>query len=113
MDYRKHYDRLIERARSRTVDGYTERHHVIPRCLGGSDASENLVRLTAEEHYLAHLLLVRLNPGVHGLVLAVMQMSGRSGPTVRRSNKFYGWLRRRHSEYMKNRYISPETLARM
>ena len=54
------YFRLIEAARARTPQGYVERHHVLPRCKGGSDAADNLVRLTAREHFLAHWLLYRM-----------------------------------------------------
>jgi hypothetical protein len=47
MDWALHYNRLIERARSRDLSGYVERHHVVPKCLGGG---EDRVRLTAREH---------------------------------------------------------------
>jgi 5-methylcytosine-specific restriction endonuclease McrA len=39
---------------------YTERHHIIPRSLGGSNNSTNLVKLTAKEHRLVHILLPRM-----------------------------------------------------
>jgi hypothetical protein len=94
MDYQKHYDRLIARARGRALNSYTERHHVLPRCLGGSDALCNIVRLTAEEHYVAHQILCKLHPRNPGLVYAAIAMAydahGR-----RQNNKLYGWLRRR------------------
>ena len=59
------YYQLIDRANSRTVDPnqYYETHHIIPRCMGGSDAKSNLVRFTAREHYIAHMLLVRMTTG--------------------------------------------------
>jgi hypothetical protein len=44
---------------NRELDCYTERHHIIPLCMGGSDDKENLVTLTAREHYIAHLLLTK------------------------------------------------------
>ena len=37
MNYFDHYDRLIARARTRVLEGYRERHHVLPRCMGGSN----------------------------------------------------------------------------
>ena len=64
MNYRRHYDRLIERARNRVLSGYVERHHVLPRCMGGGNESSNLVQLTAEEHYVAHQLLHKMHPDV-------------------------------------------------
>ena len=90
MNYSKIYASLIETARKRTVTGYTESHHIIPRCLGGDDSLTNLVDLTPEEHYLAHQLLVKIYPGNHSLVKAAIMMIPN-----RPSNKLYGWLRRR------------------
>ena len=63
MNYSNVYDSLILRARSRTsLEGYSERHHILPKSLGGSNESENLVDLTGREHYLAHKLLVKIYP---------------------------------------------------
>lgn len=98
MNYRRIYDILIERARGRAVTGYIERHHVIPRCIGGSDNSENIVALTPEEHYVAHQLLVKIHPGKRNLVFALKLMSGNNGRQGTRNNKLYGWHRRRFVE---------------
>ena len=92
MDYYKHYKKLIARASQRELTGYTENHHITPRCMGGTDDSDNLVRLTPEEHYVAHQLLVRIYPDNHKLVYAAMMMCAN-----RKGNKVYGWLRKRLS----------------
>jgi hypothetical protein len=42
---------------------YTERHHIIPKCIGGTDEPSNIVRLSAREHYIAHRLLVKFTIG--------------------------------------------------
>jgi len=52
------------------VDGYKERHHIIPECCGGETIEENLIDLTAQEHYEAHRLLAEENPDNYGLQLA-------------------------------------------
>jgi len=44
---------------------YTEVHHVIPRSIGGSDAPQNLVRLTYREHFVAHWLLTKFHRGAN------------------------------------------------
>lgn len=93
MNYQAHYDRLIQRARKRVLDGYVERHHVLPKCMGGNDADDNLVQLTAAEHFVAHQLLCKMYPGVKGLAFAVVAMCG--NPHAARSNKLYAWLRAR------------------
>lgn len=97
MDYKKHYDALITRAQTRTIDCYVEKHHIIPRCMGGDNDPINFVRLTPEEHYLAHQLLVKIYPGNHKLVFAA-QMMCITGKGQKRNNKQFGWLRRKFAE---------------
>jgi hypothetical protein len=114
MDYSRHYDVLITRAQDRSLSGYFEKHHIVPRCMGGTDEPDNLVRLTAEEHFVAHLLLVKIFPGNRKLVLAALAMGMNNGLTMRgATNKRHGWLRRRHSEAMKGRVVSPETREKL
>lgn len=102
MNYQKHYGLLIERARVRKLEGYSERHHITPKCLGGNDDPDNLVDLTPEEHYIAHQLLVKMYPSHPGLVWAAIKMTQNSFATTR-SNKLYGWLKRKHSAASKMR----------
>jgi len=61
MDYRRHYDKLIEKGKSRVLGEatYVEKHHIIPKSEGGADTEDNLVALTAREHFVAHWLLHR------------------------------------------------------
>ncbi len=94
MDYQKHYNKLIERARDRQINGYFEKHHVIPKCMGGSNDKNNIVKLTAAEHYLAHLLLINIYPHVKKLISAVFLMTGSTNNgSERHSNKKYAWVR--------------------
>ena len=82
MNYKQIHDSIIDRAKTRVLpkEVYTERHHIIPRCMGGSDDKSNLVDLTAKEHFIVHKLLVEINPNIYGLVLAVIfMMKGKSG----------------------------------
>jgi len=116
MDYQKHYDKLMRRAVSRKLDGYKERHHVIPRCMGGTDDKQNIVCLTPEEHYVAHQLLVMLHPGNVKLLWAAVAMTNGT-QNQKRSNRLYGWLRRElaanQSERMQGFKHSEETKKRM
>ena len=84
---------LIDRGRIRITEFYTEIHHIIPRCMGGSNDKTNLVSLTPEEHFVAHQLLVKIYPNNPKLVYAVRMMCFGN----RRSNKLYGWIKRRYS----------------
>lgn len=99
MNYAKIYGSLIDRARNRLLVGYKESHHVTPRCMGGDDSPENLVDLTPEEHYLAHLVLVKMYPGNRKLVYAANMMCSTVG---KRNNKLFGWLRRKMALAMVN-----------
>jgi len=60
MNYEILYNKIIENRKHNLVDGYTENHHIVPRSLGGSNDAENLVRLTAREHFLCHYLLAKM-----------------------------------------------------
>jgi len=75
MDYKKHYGLLCERGQVRVLENtYTEVHHIIPRCLGGSNDKENLTTLTAREHFIAHWLLSRVYPQDRKIQLAFKMM---------------------------------------
>lgn len=61
MNYLSIYIKLIERRKSFPLNHgeYGELHHITPRCMGGADHKDNLVRLSAKEHYVAHHLLYK------------------------------------------------------
>lgn len=67
MNYNKKYNQLIEKARlenrSKNQDIYYENHHIIPKCMDGSDNKYNLILLTAKEHFVAHHLLTKIHGG--------------------------------------------------
>jgi hypothetical protein len=63
MNYAKLYNQIIENRLNNPYDGYTEKHHIVPISLGGSDSKDNLVRLTAREHFICHWILVKMYKG--------------------------------------------------
>lgn len=64
--YTTWYNSIIENAKLRTTQiGYTEKHHIIPRSLGGNNEQSNLVKLTAKEHFICHMLLTKMTIGDH------------------------------------------------
>jgi plasmid stability protein len=107
MNYAAHYERLITRARGRLLVTYRERHHIVPRCMGGDDTTKNVVELTGEEHYVAHQLLVKMYPRSGKLAHAAMTMARRCS-----GNKAYGWLRRKHAEACRESW-TPERRAEL
>lgn len=99
MNYQKIYNNLICRTKVRT--GYVEKHHIVPRCLGGTDTKDNLIKLYPEEHYLAHLLLCKIHPENQKLLYAAMNMAtGSMINNGKRNNKDFGWLRRKYADSM-------------
>lgn len=71
MNYQKIYNQLIEKRQINKIcikeykhlyplEPSPERHHIIPKSLGGSNKKDNLVILTCREHFVAHQLLVKI-----------------------------------------------------
>lgn len=113
MDYGQIYSDLVQRGLDRTLDNdvYVERHHVWPKCMGGPDEESNIVKFTAEEHFLAHQLLVKMFPDNHKLVYACKAMSMNSNGRV--SMKMYGWIRRKLSNARTGKKHSQETCRKI
>jgi hypothetical protein len=63
MNYLSIYNSIMQQARNRTLEHGFERHHVIPKSLGGANNLSNLVQLTLREHFVAHKLLTRIHTG--------------------------------------------------
>ena len=55
--YKLWHDKIIAKAKNRILEGYKEIHHIIPKSCGGSNDKDNLIALTAREHYIIHMLL--------------------------------------------------------
>lgn len=60
MNYDRIYSEIIINRKSNPYIGYTEKHHILPRSLGGNNKAENIVRLSAREHFICHWLLVKI-----------------------------------------------------
>lgn len=97
MNYQEHYDRLVSRAKERKLDCYTESHHIVPKCMGGTDDKDNLILLTAREHFIAHLLLMKIHPESYGLIYALNMMCVSNVAQHRSMNRMYGWLKEKFS----------------
>jgi len=103
VDYHRVYENLMQRAVERkwnrsTASCYVEFHHVVPKCIGGDDSDNNIVCLTAREHFVVHLLLVRMYPSDHKLVFAAHMLTRGTNKHNRTTNREYQWLKERRSE---------------
>jgi hypothetical protein len=96
--YSKHYWLLIEKAKNREVPaGYVENHHIIPKSCGGANTLDNLVHLTAREHFVAHLLLTKCYDSVErGKMFCALHYM------VHGQQKKYHQINSRLYEYYKN-----------
>lgn len=97
------YNRIVDRAKTRKkVDGYTEKHHVIPISLGGEDNIDNIVVLTGREHFICHRLLTKFTTGkeLHLMTMAVLLMSypKRSKDKYRVSSRTFAYLREQQAK---------------
>jgi len=101
MQYDKIYISIIEQAKSRQLDGYSEKHHIIPRCLGGIDDKSNLVALTYREHFVCHKLLCKMYPGNLKLICAISFMIYSSKKNKRLINlKDFDYVKRMLAPHM-------------
>jgi hypothetical protein len=101
----------LTRKQAKKIVGYVERHHIIPKSLGGEDDTTNLVWLTANEHLKVHLLLPNMVEDTEHkrkMLAAAVRMCNPQSRTQKRSfDHNYDHLRKEaalfHSEYMKGK----------
>ena len=115
MNYKNIYLDLCNRGKTVRKLEYHESHHIIPRCMGGDDLDNNLTKLTAKEHYIAHLLLTRIYDD-KSLMYAFGMMHRISNKTKRRyTSRQYDKMKQSYSKVMKsnNPMFDAETKQKM
>ena len=104
--YTRIYYTIIERAKSRTISGYTENHHIIPKSLGGNNSKDNLVALTGREHFVCHLLLTKMTEGEsrNKMLSAVFYLTGRGKAKERnnviKTSRLYENLKKQYAKHV-------------
>jgi hypothetical protein len=130
MNYFKIYHSICINRKNYPYSGYTESHHIVPKSLGGSDHKDNLVDLSAREHFICHLLLTKMyskdTPNYYKMIKAFMMMLTCKSQNQNRfvTSKSYSKLReefskaqslsqsgKNNSQYGKKR--SPETAEKI
>jgi hypothetical protein len=113
--YTQWYYSIINRATTRNVSGYLEKHHIMPKSFGGSNKKSNLVKLTVREHYICHLLLTKMVTGECRAkmiyALSLMKPKTKHNSMLYENLKIEGNLVR--SKHMANRVVSDKTRQRM
>jgi len=99
MNYSTTYEKLIASAKANPPVGYCEVHHIVPRCIGGGNEQDNLVSLSARQHFVAHQILAKIHGGK---LIAPAYMMSKNG---KHSSHDYEWLRIRHCKNLEgNKY---------
>lgn len=110
LDYSRVYASFIasRKAMRHKSDACVERHHIVPRCLGGDDHPSNLIDLTPEDHFFAHLLLARIHGGKLWrpicMMAAVACRQELSARVMKRARRAYGKARRLMSREGNNKF---------
>lgn len=111
MNYSNIYNQLVTRALSREKIYPTERHHIIPKSMGGKDRKNNVVYFTPHEHLVAHLLLWKIYRNKSMSHALWMMCHTREG--IKINGRQYEILRLEHSknisESLRGRVLSEET----
>jgi hypothetical protein len=117
--YTRWYFSIIENAkrqqRIKSLENYYEKHHIIPKCLDGSNKKENLVILTFKEHFICHWLLCKMtNDKKYKLYFAFSKMTHKSNNQKRILSSFqYKLVKNYNIIASKNRIFSKETKEKM
>jgi hypothetical protein len=102
--YEKWYKNITDRGQTRITNERTESHHIVPKCLGGTDNKNNLTNVTLREHFICHWLLTKIYYGKerHQLLKALWMMKAENQNQSRYKTKItsrvYATLR---EEYIK------------
>ncbi len=102
-EYYIKYQEMIENRNNNPYDGYTEKHHIIPVSLGGSNDPINIVALSGEEHLKVHILLPYFTEGTDrvSMIYAWNMMSNRNGTPM--DYEEYSELKENHSKVASDR----------
>lgn len=117
MNYQYVYNLLVQKAKNREeVPHIKERHHILPKSMGGTNKKENIVFFTPKEHYVAHHLLWKIyrNREMHyafWLMVTKCSKDGRRNYTV--NSRTYTLAKEQHrievSKVHTGKIVSEET----
>ena len=114
--YKQWHDNIISKAKLRTEERIYEIHHIIPKCLKGSNDESNLVKLTPREHYIIHMLLCKFTKGYarHKMIFAFQAMANikSKNRTYKVNSKTSELLKLEFRKLLSNRIVKKETLEK-
>ena len=89
------YNNFISALKGQVVEGYVEKHHIIPRSHGGSNKKNNLIALTPRQHFIAHRMLWKAYGGSMARAYFMMSATGKYGKI---GSKTYAMAREEYSK---------------
>lgn len=106
MDYQKLYNNIISNP---ITTGYTEKHHIVPKSLGGTDDESNLIQVSARQHFLLHWLLIKMHTGDNRkkMVHAFMCMKADRNNRGRVTSRVFEYYRQEYAESLTGRKRAP------
>jgi hypothetical protein len=118
--YSKWYDDIINRAKDRELPTgiYFEKHHIIPKCLGGNNSKDNLVKLTAREHFICHWLLTKMTDAEYQKKMAyackrMMHSKNKAQDRYRINARLYEKLKIKINVILKDREFTLEWKSKL
>jgi hypothetical protein len=112
--YTSVYYKIIENSKNRKISVYTEKHHIIPKSLGGTNNSSNLVKLTAREHYICHILLTKMTEGadkvkmIHAASSFVLWTSKKHNRNIKINSRIFQSLKEMRQKTLIKEMAKPE-----
>ena len=107
--YEKWYQRITANGKQAREPGY-ERHHILPRSLGGTDDKANITYITAREHFVCHWLLTKIHSTgeEHWKMLNALRMMRAENPRQQRystkiTSRVYARLKEEYSQLQSER----------
>jgi len=116
MDYKRVYEFMIEDRRAKESSlSIFDRHHILPKALGGGNGPENIIKLSPSDHFFCHLLLAKIHGGV--MAICAARMSGMKKYTGNGARRNYSHLkteqRKKLSELAKTQWSNPDSSEKL
>ena len=89
MNYNNLYKAIIKNygVQDKPTGFYAERHHIKPKCIGGTNDATNLTYVPARVHFILHRILCKVYPNEHKLAFAFWAMCNQLHGDVTREYK--------------------------
>lgn len=117
--YFKWYYQIIDASHNPSHNDYHEKHHIIPKSLGGSNHKSNITKLSARQHYICHWLLTKCvkKPHIFKMISAFHRMNINPLSKTRINSKAFEVNRKNFSkamsEFQKSYVKTPEHIEKI